>query len=345
VTFLLFLGNAVQKFEIYKNLIIAVFMIIGIYHYALYNNTFYFKYYIYTFIIISFFISFLEVKFNFILPGSVKEIDQYYNISFKNIPMSTFYNANDFAAAIGMLFIYIYSYCNILRYTFRYFILLCCFFIIYFTGSRGIQLSVFLFPLIYSFVNKRPVKRLIIYYVILIMIIIFLFTNNILSVYSMDKYLNTVSSINAGKIDSSSLLRLQMIIYTFKNVKKLIIGFGPGGSSLFLSQFVIPNPHNFFVEILIDYGIIGIILVLGIFGLSLKKNYDLLKKNISYNLKASCKATIILFYLFILFSAVPSSLLNYWPYAWLPVYLTLINMGAYKRQRRKSSHFYAGKVL
>jgi O-antigen ligase len=159
----------------------------------------------------------------------------------------------------------------------------------------------------------------------------------------MQKYLVSTSKLSQGELDTSSLYRWQIILYTISNIKELLVGFGPGGTSMFLGQFDIPNPHNFFLEILIDYGFLGIILVLTIFGLSFKKNHDLLKKNITHNLKASCKATIILFYLFLFFTVVPSSLLNYWPYAWLPVYLTLINIGEYNRLKRNG--FYMEMAL
>jgi hypothetical protein len=331
VTFLLFMGNAIHKFDVYMNFIAAIFMIVGIYYYALYSNIFYLKYFICAFIFLSFIIALLEVKFNVILPGSVKNINSFYNTSFKNIPISTFYNPNDFATAIGMLFIYIYSYCKLLKDRLRYLVLICCFFIIYFAGSRGIQLSIMLFPFFYSLVNKRPIKMLIILYSLLIITFYYLFINKMFSLYNMSKYSSAIDVIMSRQLNTSFSIRLQIIVYTFNNIGKLLIGFGPGGSSIFLGQFSIPNPHNFFLEILIDYGIIGITLVLSIFGLSLKINYNILKKDISYALKASCKATIILFYLYIFFSIVPSSLLNYWPYAWLPIYLTLINMGAYKK--------------
>jgi O-antigen ligase len=333
-TLLFFGGNAQNKLIIFINFSAAAFMMIGIYYYALYGNAFNFKYFIFIFIIISFVIAFLEVKFNIILPTSGKK-EAYYARMFYKIPTSVFFNPNDFATAIGILFIYIYSYCKMMKYVVRYLILFCCLYIIYFTGSRGVQLTVLLLPLVYTIINKKSIVKILLIYIFMLSIVLILFNNNIFSKYNMNKYLVTVKTLGQKQLDSSLLARWEMITYTFKNIKEVIIGLGPGGSSLFLRQFRIPNPHNFFIEILIDYGIIGLILTLSIFIISIGKNYRLLKKEIPDELKASCKSTIILFYLFILFSAISSSLFNLWPFAWFPVYLTLVNEGINKKIQRK----------
>jgi hypothetical protein len=330
-TILLFKGTAPDRFRIYTTLVISTFMAVGIYYYALYGNVSIFKYFIYMYIFVSFIIAFLEVNFALILPTSGKNVAEGYHITFKNIPTSTFYNPNDFATAIGMLFVYIYSYCKMRRYNIRYLILLCCLYIAFFTGSRGVQLAILLLPLAYSIINKKPIRKLLLSYLIMLSFILLIIKSNYLPDYNISKYSDTVDSLAQGGIDSSSMWRLVVIVYTFANLGKLVIGLGSGGSLLFLDPFPIKNPHNFFIEILIDYCFIGLILSISIFVFSLKMNYMLIKENISDNLKDSCKATIILLYSFILFSVVSSGLLNSWSFAWFPVYLTLINLGTYKR--------------
>jgi hypothetical protein len=333
-TILLVKGNAEGKLDKYMAFIMSFLMMISAYYYGLYTNTTLFKYYIYVFIFASFVIAFLEVNFDLIMPFSVKYKNTIYRSDFKNIPTSTFYNANDFASAIGIVFVYIYSYCSMMKYKTRFLLLFCCLYIIFFTGSRGVQIAILLMPLVYSRVNKTSFFKLSTVYVLGLLALMFLLKNTSILNYTIGKYLYTANSLNAGHLDSSSLSRWQMIFYTFTHLKEVLIGFGPGGSEIFLGQFPIPNPHNFFMEILIDYGILGLLLSLMLFAVSLKTNYYILTKGISKHLCASCKATIILTYLFILFTVVSSSLFNYWPYAWFPVYLSLMHIGAYNKQKK-----------
>ena len=344
VTVLFFRGNADGKVDAYIEYIIATVFMLGVYYYALYHGITYLKYYIYFFIFFSFVIAVLEINFGLVLRYSGKDLDLSYRKNFANMPMSTFYNQNDFATAIGMLFVYIYSYCKIMKLRIRYLILFCCLFIAYFAGSRGVQIAFVLLPIVYSIVNKAPIRavvKLLGFYVFGFMFLYYLFRNNLFSSYNMGKYLATVESIGHGTADASSIYRFSMIFYTLVNLSRLVIGFGPDGSTVFFAQFPIVNPHNFFIEILVDFGFLGLLLALSIFITALRKNYKFLREDISDNLKASCKATIILLYLFLLFSVVPSSLLSNWVFAWLPIYLTLINIGSYKREVSLKNSFEA----
>ena len=332
VTFLYFMGNAEDKFKIYFGFILSCFMAIGIYYYSYYTTNIKFIYYIYTFLIVSFIIAFLEVNYGLVLPSSGKALDKTYGKVFEKIPSSTFYNPNDFATAIGIVFIYIYSYCKIMNYNIRYMILLISLYTIYCAESRGVLISMILLPLVYCVVNKRPLRKILLGYLLIFVGLTFLFINKMLS----SKYIDIIENFIQGQTDNSFLIRWQMIVYTFSNFEKFIIGYGPGGCSLFFHNFSILHPHNLIIEILVEYGYLGLILTFILFFLSIKSNYKIIiDNNISENLYASCKATIILFYLFIIFSVVPSSLLNYWPFAWFPVYLTLINLGLYKRHERQ----------
>jgi len=330
---LYFINDSIEsiiKTNTFFCIVAAALMMLSIYYYSLLEGIKNFNYYIYLFIILSFIIAFLEINYSLILPSSGKYIDEEYARRFFKVPTSIFYNPNDFATVIGILFIYTYSYCLFLKRKIRYIILLFCLYIILFTGSRGVQLIVLLFPLLYSIMKGKSIFKIIILYILIIIILyIFIKLNQI--PYVFKKYLDTFNALNSGQIDNSSLLRLEIIIYTLKNLNKLIIGYGPGGSSLFLNNFSIINPHNFFIEILIDYGFIGLFLSVTIFIMSFKKNLYILRNTDNIEIIASCKATIILMFFFILFSVVPSSLFLYWPFAWFPIYLTMINLGNYKK--------------
>jgi O-antigen ligase len=91
------------------------------------------------------------------------------------------------------------------------------------------------------------------------------------------------------------------------------------------------NPHNFFLEILIDYGIIGLSLVVLIFYKCFKINISISRLGVPDYLNCSCKATNVLLCLHIIISVVSSSFLNYWPFCWFPVYLTMMHCGIYDK--------------
>jgi hypothetical protein len=327
-------GYTPYKVDCYKSLMLSFIISVSIYYYALHTNRFHFEYYLFIYVCISFVISLLEMNYGLILPTSGKYILEGYRHSFNRIPTSTYFNPNDFATAIGMVFVYLFSYNAILRKIKRnIIILLFCLYIVYYTKSRGVQLSILLLPFVYSLVNRKSIKKLLFFYSFFCILFIFLYIGNI-KILGFEKYYDVINSFISGKgLVPSDLYRWEIIRYTLQNIKLLLIGYGPGGSSLFLEYLYIKNPHNFFIEILIDYGILGLIFSLAIFYTSLKINYILCKQIIPKYLLASCKSTIILIYHFMLFSVVSSSLL-YGMMGWFPIYLTLINLGTYSRTNK-----------
>jgi O-antigen ligase len=334
-TFFMFLkGNATEKIDHYISIPIAFLFVVMSYFYGLESTNFRIKYYIYFFILVYFVLSMLEINCNLILPGNGKYNNKVYQSDFEGIPITTFKNANDFSSAMGMYFIYIYSYCKIQKNKSRYIFLFLSFFIIVLTNSRGVMLSVLLTPLAYSFYNKKRIFRTGLFYLFSLMIFfVFMRSFNISSFY-LNKYLTVFFNMKAGNMDSSSLYRLNIIFYAITNVKEILFGLGPNGSSIFLKGFSIVNPHNFFLEILIDYGIIGLVIVALIFYSCFKLNVIISKLDVPEYLKSSCGAVNVLFCLYIFISVVSSSFLNYWPFCWFPVYLTMMHYGIFNRLKK-----------
>jgi O-antigen ligase len=268
------------------------------------------------------------------LPASGKYNNIEYQRMFEGIPVTTFMNANDFSSAMGVYFIYLYSYCKLQMNKSRFIFLFLSLFIIILANSRGVLLSALLAPLVFSLYNKKSVfKTIFLYIILLIMGLVFMHLFNVSGFY-LDKYLNVFSSIKNGNRDSSSLYRLNIIVYTLKNLDQLLIGLGPNGSSVFLREFYIINPHNFFLEILIDYGFLGLTLVVAIFYNCFRLNIVISKSEVPEYLRSSCKAVNILFCLYIIISVVPSSFLNYWPFCWFPVYMTMMHDGIFNKLKK-----------
>jgi hypothetical protein len=330
-SFLFFIGNASGKLQRYVPIPISFFFVLLSYFYGLKENGFKIRYYIYIFIVLYFVLSILEIKYGLILPTSGKYRIEGYQDAFNGIPVTTFANPNDFASAMGIYFIYIYSYCKLQKNNFIFIILPFAFLIIILANSRGVLLSVLLLPLIYSIYNKREVlKNICFYFFILLIFFIGLHFPGIPGLY-LKKYLDVFSNISNRTIDNSSLYRLSLIIYTLTNIKYLLIGYGPNGSTVFLNEFPLTNPHNFFLEILIDYGIIGLSFAVLIFHKCFKINISISKSDAPGYLKSSCKATNVLLCLYIIISAVSSSFLSYWSLCWFPIYLTMMHCGIYDK--------------
>jgi O-antigen ligase len=341
--FLLFKGNASEKLVHYANLPIAFLFVLLSYFYGLKSHVFKVVYYIYIFILLYSILSILEIKYNLILPSSGKYNNGEYAKAFEGIPTTTFANPNDFSSAMGVYFIYVYSYCKSQKNKFRFIFLPLAFFNILLANSRGILVSILLLPLVYSVYNKKAsLKTIFIYLFLTIIFFIFLRFFGI-SWHYLNKYLSIFSNIRSGSVDHSALYRINIIMYCIANIKSLLIGFGPNGSSVFLKEFPITNPHNFFLEILIDYGAIGLILILFIFYNCFKLNVFISRKNIPEYLRSSCKATNILFCLHIIFSAVSSNFLRYWSISWFPVYLTMMHYGIFNKLKMTKNYEMVGR--
>lgn len=201
-------------------------------------------------------------------------------------------------------------------------------------NSRGILLGVLLTPLVYSFYNKKAVvKTTALYLNLSIIVLLFINLFNVSGFY-LNKYLTVFSNIKSGNTDSSALYRLNIIVYTLTNLDQLLIGFGPHGNTIFLKGFYIIDPHNFFLEILINYGFIDLALVILIFCSCFRLNIIISKSEVPRYLKSSCNAVNVLFCLYIIISVVSSSFLNYWPFCWFPVYLTMVHNGIYNKLKK-----------
>jgi O-antigen ligase len=276
-------------------------------------------------------ISILELKYNIILSGSGKYNNVEYQKAFEGIPTTTFMNANDFSSVVGLYFIYLYAHCKSQKNKFRFVVLPVAFFIIALANSRGVLISVCLVPLVYSLYNKEGIFKTLCVYLFLVLVFFLIVVYFKPSSFYLKKYLSIISNIKNGSLDSSSLYRLNIISYTIINIDKLLIGYGPYGSSIFLEGLYIINPHNFFLEILIDYGLVGLILVMLIFFGCFKLNLIISKSDVPEYLRSSCGAVNILFFLYIIISSISSSFLNYWSFCWFPVYLTMMHGGIFNR--------------
>lgn len=180
----------------------------------------------------------------------------YYVRNFLNLyrPNTIFYNVND--NAVFMFFSIIILFISTEkenRGTFKRIIGLVLFGLnIILVDSRGVELGVMIFFSMYLF----AIRKIKIFYKILIIIAILLF-----SFFNLDTILS-LGIFSSGLEDSGRIEIVAMCLSSLACTNYW--GVGPGNiafvnDSLFSSSIV--APHNFFVEILCDYGIVGFISV------------------------------------------------------------------------------------
>lgn len=127
--------------------------------------------------------------------------------------------------------------------------------------SRGVELGLLIFLILYLFKTKKIKK---IYKIIMIMGMI------LFSAFSLDSIMN-LGLFDEGLQDSGRLSIIEMSFFSLS--KTNFMGVGPGNiasinASLFSAETV--APHNFFIEVFCDYGIIGLIALVIWFASNLK---------------------------------------------------------------------------
>lgn len=177
----------------------------------------------------------------------------YYTRNFLNLyrPNSIFYNVNDHAVFMFFSIVVLFlaterSKTSFWRVTGM--LLFCANIIL--VDSRGAELAVMMFLAIYFFKEKK-LKW---YHKVLIVFIIAMF---VLFNYNL---IFSMGLLNVGLGDSGRLFIIGMSLSSLK--QSYFMGVGPGNiaavnEALFSSPVV--APHNFFLEILCDYGIVGFI--------------------------------------------------------------------------------------
>jgi len=105
------------------------------------------------------------------------------------------------------------------------------------------------------------------------------------------------------KHDTSILAREEYINYTLTSLGnmeplKLLFGYGMGNFKNFYNYPDYTYPHNIFIEVLIEFGIIGFLIIIGLIGESI---YKILHLSVSKNEK---KILLVSFIIFILYSMV-----------------------------------------
>lgn len=168
-----------------------------------------------------------------------------------------------------------------------------------FTGSKGPVLSLFvsIFLILVRTTKKLLTLNNIMKFIIFITIL-FLFINYIVLMIFPNNYL-IQRFLRISPENSVSLTRMDYFSIAIKNfIKKPLIGFGTGSYGfLFAHKDVRSYPHNIILEIMVELGMIGLILITPLFLNSLIKINNILK---IYSRNDTLKATYCLYIFYLI---------------------------------------------
>jgi teichuronic acid biosynthesis protein TuaE len=245
-------------------------------------------------------------------------------------------NENNFAFVIGIFFIYI-LFSNRRKTLIHYMTLIVVFSLIVLSGSRATIMGLTV-GLVYVFILVKKSIKISFYILTIIKIstfILFLLMSYkfIFPVFDFDSILQIISRKDFNQLfneileanqnnDTSGGNRLNILLFALKGLaeERFFMGAGVGGSialvaSISKGNIWVSNMHNFWIELLVDFGIFPFLLLvlwsLWLFS-SIYKLYQIKNLNSDLNNMLFFSQIILLY---ILFAGVsPSSLVTIWPF-------------------------------
>lgn len=270
-----------------------------------------------------------------------------YTSSISNVPLGTFFNQNDFAVFLVLVipfFIFHLSNVDKVRHKIgMYTGLIINIFMIISTGSTGAIISAII-SLMISYIlicmqrkNMKPIVAMLIF-TLLIGVFIKTLDFNYIELEYIKAKIDRVSTEGIMSRDRKVLFNNYLEIS-----KENIMGVG-GGQAQNLNYILFNdrnNPHSLFLEILINYGMVGLIFSSVFFIMLLiksLKNYvlfwkagDLFNRNLSAVLLVNLMS-------FIIISNVPSRILNGFDIIWVILGLIYLNNDGARLKHRNMTH-------
>lgn len=236
---------------------------------------------------------------------------------FQGVSTGPFYNENDFSAALTILMPFLfYNNINIKNKVVAYFSMLGIVTIICLNGSVISLVGVAIF-LSYKIYKKSSKKGKIIEKkcVMIVLILCFFLWEEIAEILRK----------------TSMFIRFEIYSEGLKlSLNNIFFGVGPGGFETFFLQHPlksgIVNPHNYFLEILSQYGIIVFLIflfILIIFYIRLSK----------YKKASETEVLILVFDMYIISSFAPSSFIDK-SFSWLPIAIGAILLKCMQQEER-----------
>ena len=274
------------------------------------------------------------------LPGSKAGIEE----GFKLFPTAFFHNPNDFAVVVVMFYPVIYYFFRILKCKVKFTILsiLTLFFVLA-TMSRLALILLVIFPFFLLFIHNK-IKYLFfisafffsLFFILIKVDFNYLSLNNELLQTNVNKIITIFKSFDDdGHLteQGSSIItnvRFKMYQFVFDDPTSFIFGKGFIASEVFFKNNLIPipNPHSYWVEIIFNFGLLGLVPMLFVFCWLFFVAFTKIKKHYFFRL------VIVQLIYFIILVHVPSSILSL-HVCWIPLAITVALLFNFKEQENK----------
>jgi teichuronic acid biosynthesis protein TuaE len=283
------------------------------------------------------------------ITGNHLILSKYYNetrIRFMYTPTTIFHNPNDFATYISLSIPFILSFCRHTKKIFIRLLNICCFLAAFYllvsTGSRANIIAVF-FEILFIFlfllnINKKAKFLISLTMIIIIFSVIFPLESVYRFYYKIITELNSLFSqieLMEGSIGTRVNLIKNGLYFLYSTSG---FGVGAGNAEYYMEHYSqyytggILNPHNWWLEILINYGILVfiayILFYVGIIG----NLWTVYRNNLIKVEKMICEALLISMVGFFFASMSSSSIFVFKPH-WLLLAFSLSFINYFHRKK------------
>lgn len=238
------------------------------------------------------------------------------------IPIGFFGNANGFASTIFITFglLYYSLISSEYRYTAYMLVFIVCI-TLYATMSRGCIVAYVLYLICIFFIGKGTIKTVLKTSLILLLTILLIISiTGILGIDGLDSDKQAVIDRNITKlysienmydltIDNSNNIRVDMIKYVVYNFEEFIIGKGPGMSQYIMinSSGFSMNPHNLWLELYMDGGLLGLGIFVTIYFVLIRDLYGIIRSRLlDKSLNGAATASLLTLFIYPIISAINS---------------------------------------
>ncbi|WP_323593464.1 O-antigen ligase family protein [Aliarcobacter butzleri] len=186
-----------------------------------------------------------------------------------NIPTTVYTNSNDYATFLSLSFPFAMFYIlTSKKIQLKFFFIVVSFtiaFLIIFIGSRANIISIAIAFMLYFILSNKQFKiKTIVFFIILILISLISFQEIIKDIIIMvNNNLISIFDSSERNMNESNIIRINLIYNSIDFLLQTYgFGVGAGNAEIWMEKYAsnntfnVTNPHNWWIELLVNYGII-----------------------------------------------------------------------------------------
>lgn len=262
-----------------------------------------------------------------------------------HIPTTVYGNSNDYATflAISLPFVLFQVQCqkNIFYKLFFLFISFAIIFLILTIGSRANIVSVGIAFILYVVLSNRKFKIKTFIVLAFITLISIIYFQEILDDIFFMMNNNLISLIDPVErsTNDSNIVRMNLVYNSIDFLSQTYgFGVGAGNAEIWMEKYGlydtrgITNPHNWWIEILVNYGLFIFVLYVIIYIRLIYQLFEIFLKSKDINQQETAKVLFISLVTFSFASISSSSVMGFMP-QWILIILSIVSINIYKQKR------------